>query len=660
MGMAEIGGRASRALSSSLELALGDRSAIAPTPSKLAFGNAWVKSMPLETHADSACLSQANSLLAGRWQIFSLQDQELGFPPNWNRDPSTGVVAPSAFGKMIDYRNEALVGNIKYLWEPSRHLELVTLAQAWRTTRDSKYIDACALLLTSWFDQCPYPMGAHWASALEAAVRLLNWSVAWHMLGGEKAPFFDGERGAVLLQRWLGQIYFHQRFIAGYLSKHSSANNHLLGELMGLFIAAVTWPCWPESPRWGAMGREGFEREALQQNWEDGVNKEQGIYYHHEVADMMLWVGLYGRANGHHFSDSYWTRLESMLAFIDALMDSGNHVPMIGDADDALMVRLDPRECFDPFVSLLHTGSELFARPQWRRSPDSDPKTSWLLGAGTGSGTRSMPLAESAAKRSERTRVFPNGGYWVLGSDFGTPEEVHLVADAGPLGYLSIAAHGHADALAIVLSLGGQPVLVDPGTYAYHTQKKWRDYFRGTSAHNTLRIDGLDQSVIGGNFMWLDKAEAKCLHHLSDDCGDDWLAEHDGYTRLLNPVTHQRRVQYFRRDRTIRVTDGVNCSGPHTLEWHWHFAPGCKIDVLPQGGLVTIDGWAVYLRLDAPGLEFTLHQGQTAPPLGWVSRRFDHKEPSPSLRCRGVVEGSSQFVTEFQIKRIDTGNRKPS
>ena len=80
-----------------------------------------------------------------------------------------------------------------------------------------------------------------------------------------------------------------------------------------------------------------------------------------------------------------------------------------------------------------------------------------------------------------------------------------------PLGYLSIAAHGHADALSFTLSVGGNEILIDPGTFAYHTQKRWREYFRGTSAHNTLRVDGADQSVPGGNFLWTQHSQTRVL-----------------------------------------------------------------------------------------------------------------------------------------------------
>ena len=80
----------------------------------------------------------------------------------------------------------------------------------------------------------------------------------------------------------------------------------------------------------------------------------------------------------------------------------------------------------------------------------------------------------SPSPRLPVRRAFPEGGYYILGSDFETPREIRIVADAGPLGYREIAAHGHADALSFTLSVAGRELLVDPGTYAYHTQAAWR------------------------------------------------------------------------------------------------------------------------------------------------------------------------------------------
>ena len=127
------------------------------------------------------------------------------------------------------------------------------------------------------------------------------------------------------------------------------------------------------------------------------------------------------------------------------------------------------------------------------------------------------------------------------------------MVDCGPLGYLGIADHGHADALAITLSVAGEECLVDPGTWSYSQAPAWRDYFRGTSAHNTVRVDGVDQSVSGGRFMWLRKAQAR-IDRMPRSPGDfDFRGSHDGYLRLDDPVRHRRSVRF--KDATLVVRD---------------------------------------------------------------------------------------------------------
>lgn len=662
MQPAEVAHRARAQLRTMFEPLLPGRHTARPAAPELGrFGKPWCSDLPRSPNRDTVC-DAADRVLDGRWSVFALDNVPLGFPPRWNRDPLSGTMAPLRYGKAVDYRDESLVGNIKYLWEPSRHLELVTLAQAWRATQDARYLRGCETLLTSWFDQCPYPQGVHWSSSLEVAVRLVNWSVSWHLLSGVDGQLFEGTQGQALRRRWLDNVYLSQRFIDGSLSRYSSANNHLLGELMGLFIASLTWPCWSESARWLALSRVEFEAEALRQNWEDGVNKEQGIYYHHEVADMMLLCALFGRANGVVFGSAFWRRLEAMLGFVDAMMDAGGHVPMIGDADDALMVRFDPGADFDPYRSLLCTGAELFGRAEWRRGQAEDAKTRWLLGPPV-----PRPEPSNAAARPVEggarveAKAFPQGGYWVMGCALRTPDEVKLVADAGPLGYLSIAAHGHADALAFVLSLGGYPVLIDPGTFAYHTQRRWRDYFRGTASHNTLCVDGVDQSEIGGNFMWLRKANSRCIGFTHDDGKAEWLAEHDGYTRLRDPVEVRRRIRFEPGLGLIRVTDSVKCAGSHRVAWHWHFDPQCTIVMQENAATVVIGGWQLKLQAPPGVSRLSLHVGDDEPPLGWISRRFDRKEPSPTLRCEhGVGCGTADFVTEFLFARREDKEQRPT
>ncbi len=646
MSAAEVGWRVRHAIAGRFErLGIGLASQVRVGTGTC--GSAWISAWPTDFLADRY-VEAADRIIAGRWDVMSLQDCRLGFPPRWNRDPKTGTEAPLAFGTDIDYRNEQIVGDIKYLWELNRHLELVTLAQAWQLTREPRFAKAACSLLVSWLEQCPYPRGPNWTSSLESAVRLVNWACAWHLLGGEVSFLFAAEDGRIFRRRWLVSIYQHCHFISRHLSRHSSANNHLLGELMGLFIASVTWPLWPESARWRELARAEIEAETVKQNGGDGVNREQAFWYHHEVADMMLLCLLFGRANGIEFSTQFRRRLELMLEFIASIMDVAGHVPMVGDADDGVIVRFSREPAFCPYRSLLATGSVLFERGDFKtRAAHFDDKSRWLLGDEASKAFDALPVTgvEAPARLA-----FSEGGYYVIGRDFGKPGEVKVVIDAGPLGYLSIAAHGHADALAFTLSVGGHEILVDPGTFAYHCSKRWRDYFRGTSAHNTLRVDREEQSVPGGNFMWLTHARARCDHFESGAERDVFEGVQDGYLRLDDPVLHRRRIELDKGGLRIEVTDTLECGGEHFVELHWQLSERCI--VRNSGRSVHVECADVRIRVECPrALDApTVVVGRDDPPLGWLSRRLDHKAPSPVIVCAGRVAGNTSLVTLLTIE----------
>jgi hypothetical protein len=481
---------------------------------------------------------------------------------------------------------------------------------------------------------------------LELAVRLTNWAVAWQLLGGDRSPLFVGETGVAFRRRWLRSIRQHCHFIAGHLSHFSSANNHLLGEYMGLFVGAVTWPLWPESAGWREAAVAGFEREVLVQNAPDGVNREQAIYYQHEVMDMMLICGLMGGANGVRFGPAFWERLERMMEFLAAVMDRSRNVPMIGDADDALMVRFSQETPWNPYRSLLCTGAILFSRSDWRaQGGPCDDKTRWLLGDDA---DRRLAALMAGTAPSPR-RAFSEGGYYVMGARFGADDEVRAVVDCGPLGFLSIAAHGHADALSFTLSAGGIQLLVDPGTFAYHTQKKWRDYFRSTFAHNCVCVDGADQSLIGGNFMWLTKARANCTIARLEGDHQCFEGEHDGYQRLPDPVTHRRRITFDAAANEFRVEDNLLCVGTHHAQVCWHFSEHCS--VAADGDSIRAEAGHVRLTLAMAQAHSpaTLIRGREDPPGGWISRSFDVKAPISTAVWSVSVRGPAQFVTIIRL-----------
>ena len=587
----------------------------------------------------------ANRIVAGRFDIFALEDVDLGTPPRWNRDPKTGIEAPLAFGKQIDYRDPSVVGDIKYLWEPNRHLHLVTLAQAYALTGHEKYGETLREHLESWFVQCPFRQGPNWSSALEAGLRLINWALAWQLVGGVESPLFHGE-GAAFRRRWLESVYQHAEFVCGHFSLHSSANNHLIGEAAGVFTAGLAWPHWERAAHWREAGREILEREAMLQNAPDGVNREQAISYQAFTLDLLLLPLIAARANGAGFSSAYVERLESMMQFLASILDVAGNAPMFGDSDDAFVARFDPRPTVCRYRSALAVGAVLFRRGELKRKAgELDDRARWLFG----------PQAEEIfARIDERAtlpvrREFSEGGYYILGHDFESDGEVKLVADAGPLGYQAIAAHGHADALSFTLSIGGREFLVDPGTFAYHTETRWRNYFRGTSAHNTVRIDGADQSEAGGNFLWLRKADARCARAMLGGDEDELEAWHDGYLRLADPVVHRRAIRMLKRDRLIVIEDALQMARDHDVELFFHFSERCRLEVRDGGFIAEVDGRSIELALPAVrAAETTILLGSEDPIGGWISRRFDSKVPAPTLRWRARLAGDCTLRSQIR------------
>ncbi|MEO7496006.1 MAG: heparinase II/III-family protein, partial [Massilia sp.] len=309
----------------------------------------------------------------------------------------------------------------------------------------------------------------------------------------------------------------------------------------------------------------------------------------------------------------------------------------VGDADDGIVFRLDAvnEARADQLLAL---GDELF-----HQSPGSDvasPGARWLLHA--------LPGARPAVREADPDNgwSFPDGGYLVFGCAFGQPHEIKGLLDCGPLGYLGIAAHGHADALALTLSVAGEPCLVDAGTYSYWQEPKWRDYFRGTSAHNTLRVDGLDQSVSGGRFMWLRQARTT-IERMPQSPGDfDFRGSHDGYRRLADPARHVRSVRFDAASKTLVVRDELAARKPHLLEQFWHFAPDMALSLTSSGLQVRGRAFVMLLQISGADLSLELVRASENPPLGWISRTYESKQPAEVLK---ITTKSSAVAVECRI-----------
>ncbi|HSC81288.1 MAG TPA: heparinase II/III-family protein, partial [Chitinolyticbacter sp.] len=246
-------------------------------------------------------------------------------------------------------------------------------------------------------------------------------------------------------------------------------------------------------------------------------------------------------------------------------------------------------------------------------------------------------------------RWFADGGYAVIGEAWGTPDEVKIVLDAGPLGYLGIAAHGHADALSLQLSVGGVPLLVDPGTYSYHAPGPWREHFRGTAAHNTVQIDGQSQSVSGGRFMWISHAQSRCEQFSVNDRETVWAGRHDGYRRLPSKASHLRRVVFDHQKKQLVVTDRIDIAAPCRVTLHWQHAVDVAVALTGQGWDIKAAGRVIPVWLRQGKGLWQVACGEESPPAGWVSARYGEKQPAAQVNLTQDITTSTTWETVFDL-----------
>jgi len=589
-------------------------------------------------------LARAERIAEHRLDFFNLKDKHLGDPIVWNRDHERGQDTPMTYCAFLDYRDVKEAGDCKLVWEPNRHHQLVVLGRAYRLSGDIRFAHAVAEQLDSWLRQNPYGVGMNWRSGLELGVRLINWVWALDLIA---------ESGAIdnqMRHRILDSAARHIWEIDRKYSYGSSAGNHLIGEAAGVFVAASYFANLKEAQRWRARSRDILCREILSQTFPDGGTLEQAIGYHCFVLQFFVIAGITARATGQDMPELYWSRLERMFEFLGVLSEGGDKLPMFGDCDDGYVLDLghDPHN----IRQWLSVGAALYRRADMKAWAGgvAEP-VEWLLGKAGRESLTAIPEPQSKAITS---KTFEDSGYYLLQyGEFDSLDRISVVFDCGPLGKGTLAGHGHADALSFTLRAFGRDVLVDPGTYDYFSYPKWREYFRSTRAHNTVVIDGQDQSEMLGFFLWGRRAEVRCLSWEPTEAGGKVVGEHDGYTHLKDPVTHRRALELDGRYCGLTIRDDIIACAKHEMQVFFHIAEHCVVSPAGENRyVIDIGPGTITIELDHR-LKVEEFKGSEDPICGWVSRGYHQKEASTTLVGGCICEGNTSLVC-----RIDIGGQK--
>jgi uncharacterized heparinase superfamily protein len=259
------------------------------------------------------------------------------------------------------------------------------------------------------------------------------------------------------------------------------------------------------------------------------------------------------------------------------------------------------------------------------------------------------PLARSRhttdLRPAHRPNTFKEAGVTFLRT---ADDAISVRVDHGPHGFLSTAAHGHADALAFELSIGGQPVLIDPGTYCYQGEPEWRRSFRATCTHNTLEVGGVDQAVQAGPFLWSTQPTS-WVEAMSGIDGGEQAAltiAHDGYRRLAAKATHFRRFVLDRRALSLAITDWIEAATIVPVRLALHLHPAVTVTLERHQAQLHWSGGAAIIDLPEK-LSWAFHRGQERPPLGWFSPAFGEKMPTTVLIGSGEMSSGERLETRL-------------
>lgn len=534
------------------------------------------------------------------------------------------------FGKRIDW-NSPRLRTCEQIYALNRFYHLPNVGRAYLLTNDPRYVREIQDLVAGWLSANRFPGGRPW-NVLTTALRLNNWLEAY---GCVKNSHDLADAGHLNVAK---AVLSHADFLAHHV-EYDIGNNHMIFEGRTLLAAGIGFPEFKDASRWRVLGMAVLNNELRSQIWPDGSHVEQSTAYHLQVMWEYLCACWALESCGEKALPTWRETLSKMADFLMDIVRPDGTVPMIGDS--ALH---DPQTPYP--ADVLAVASVLLDRPELRQRADKVTEEAiWLLrprvlDALTDSDSPAKPL---------RSVSYPDGGYCIFRR--ADPQlNTYAVFDCGPFGFEKCPGHGHADALSFEFSAFGRNLIVDPGVYTYEAGV-WRDFFRGTSAHNTIAVDEQDQAYLWGAFrVYRPRPAALKKWHE----GSRITFADAAFRGTDSNVTHRRRIALI-DGLFLVVYDYLSGKGEHDFVLYYHFSVSDTRLVRQSGSTVLCV--SVQSNCDAEGAGVAVLSqkesedavsvlcGSEDPIQGWISYEKGRKVPAPVLKIRRRCNVPATFVT---------------
>lgn len=511
-----------------------------------------------------------------RWTVLGYGEKSFGREINWQRDPLSGQEWP------LDYHCDIKLArsdssDARVLWEVNRLAHLITLGRAAVVTKDERFGSDVFAQLESWRVQNPLGRGANWACAMEVALRAMNLLAVFELF--RRSPQLDEARLLALLQ----MFDQHGAHIRRHLEfSYVATSNHYLSDVVGLLWLGIMLPELESASAWRAFALREVLREMDKQVLADGADFEASTGYHRLALELFLHSFLLCRENDIEIDEKHWQKLRAMFDYTRAYLRPDGRAPLVGDTDSGQILPVNQHTA-DDHAYVLALGAVVFKEPRFKRASAPLPEeVLWLLGEDGVRVYEKLTMTDELA----RSEAFADAGTYILRED-----DLYLLLNANDNGIEGRGSHGHNDALGLEVAAGNRAFIVDPGTFVYTSNLRERQLFRSTAYHSTVEVDREEQNSTDEStpFVIGNEAKPRVLSWNATPERDLLVAEHGGYRRLREPITHRRAVEFDKRVRCWLIEDTLTGEGAHEFRFRFHFAAGLKVTVRDEGAVQAVD-----------------------------------------------------------------------
>jgi hypothetical protein len=520
-------------------------------------------------HETSKLLAHAHRISDEHcWPLLGFGEKCFGAGEiDWNLDPLSGFDWPITYHADINLiRNDG--SDARVVWELNRFGHFITLGRAYALAGNEDFSAEFFRQLASWRAQNPVARSVNWNCAMEVALRAMNLLAAFTLF--LPSPQMT-EQALVELLATFDQHGAHIKRNLEF--SHIATSNHYLSDVTGLLWLGVMLPELDAAEEWREFGLRELLNELEKQILADGADYEASTGYHRLKLELFLYSFVLCHLNGIDIGERYWKKLRAMVDYVRAYLRPDGGAPLIGDTDSGQVLPI-VRRTSDDHAYVLALSAAVFQETRFKVAGSRAPEELlWILGEQGMRDYVSLPDAEPSP-----SQAFPDAGTYVL-----RHKDLYLLFNASGAGVNGRGSHGHNDALSIEVSACGTAFIVDPGTYVYTADLEARHLFRSTAYHSTVEIDGLEQNTTGQEtpFVIGDEARPRVLRWESGSEMEVVSAEHNGYRRLAQPVTHRRTVTFYKREGWWLIEDTIEGAGEHQLAIRFHLASG--LEVSPHG-----------------------------------------------------------------------------